>query len=113
VGHYDLPIVAGARRHRRGDDASAWGPNAEHRRALNAELASPASRNRTWGRTRMRLKEPAPPWVFLRHECAVRCGSAIGRLLPRPYVRYDGGSAGKQNNHVERKCYLHELATKV
>jgi hypothetical protein len=34
-------------------------------------------------------------------------------VAARPYVRYDGGSAGKQNNHVERKCYLHELATKV
>ena len=31
--------------------------------------------------------------------------------MPRPYVRYDGDSTGKQNNHVERKCYLHELAS--
>src|SRR3954471_19432531 len=36
----------------------------QHHRALNAEVASPASRNRTWGRTRMRLKEPAPPGYF-------------------------------------------------
>jgi hypothetical protein len=42
----------------------ARGPNAEHRSALNAELASPASRSRTWGRTRMKLKEPAPPGYF-------------------------------------------------
>ena len=46
------------------ENESAWGPNAEHRSALNAEVASPASRSRTWGRTRMRLKEPAPPGYF-------------------------------------------------
>ena len=80
-GHYDPHCCRRARRHWRGDDANhlsgsrsarattrttraASGPNPEHRRALNAEVASPASRNRTWGRTRMRLKEPAPPGYF-------------------------------------------------
>jgi hypothetical protein len=48
--------------------------------------------------------------IFAR-KCAVLYGSAIGRLLPGPYVRYDRGSTGKQNNHEERKCYLHGLAS--
>jgi hypothetical protein len=56
------------------------------------------------------IEGTAPLGIF-GHECGVRCGSAIGCVLPCPRVRYDRGSTWKQNNHVERKCYLHELPT--
>jgi len=50
----------------------------------------------------------SPLGVF-GHECSVRCVPTIGRVLPRARVRHDRGPAWKQNDHLERKCYLHQL----
>jgi hypothetical protein len=52
------------------------------------------------------------PLGVFGHECSIRCVPTIGRVLPRARVRHDRGPAWKQNDHVERKCYLHRLGAR-